>query len=76
MRGALRPGYYADIAIFDYDTIIDRATYEQPSLSPLGIKYVLVNGELTINNGSYTAKKAGRVIRFNQPENADGWLLR
>jgi len=63
-RGALRIGYYADIVVFDYEAILDRATFDQPTLSPLGISYVLVNGEIVINNGGYTPKASGKALRL------------
>jgi N-acyl-D-amino-acid deacylase len=63
-RGLLQPGYYADIVIFDYETIIDRATFDQPTLSPLGIKYVIVNGAVIINDGTYQPQYSGKVLRL------------
>jgi len=61
-RGAIREGLWADVVIFDYDTIQDRATYEQPRLSPDGIDYVLVNGQIVIDHGRHTGARPGKVL--------------
>ena len=61
-RGTIKEGNWADVTIFDYDTIQDRATYEQPLLSPVGIDYVLVNGQVVMENGKHTGARPGRVI--------------
>jgi N-acyl-D-amino-acid deacylase len=62
-RGLLRPGYFADITIFDPKTIIDRATFEEPNQYPVGINYVIVNGQIEVDNGERTPVLAGRVLR-------------
>ncbi|RLE52034.1 MAG: D-aminoacylase [Candidatus Methanomethylicota archaeon] len=62
-RGILRPGFWADIVIFDPDKIIDKATYLEPKQYPEGIKFVLVNGELVIEEGEHTGKLPGKVLR-------------
>lgn len=62
-RGLLREGYFADITIFDPQTIIDRATFEDPNQYPVGINYVIVNGQLEVDNGQRTRALAGRVLR-------------
>jgi len=74
-RGALYPGYFADITILDYDAIIDRATFDQPTLSPLGIQYVIVNGAVVINNGAYQGQYSGRVLRLPSPDQGITWIL-
>jgi N-acyl-D-amino-acid deacylase len=61
-RGVIREGCWADLVIFDYDKIQDRATYEQPLLSPVGIDYVLVNGQVVIEQGKHTGARPGKVI--------------
>jgi N-acyl-D-amino-acid deacylase len=50
-RGFLRPGYAADIVVFDPEEIEDTATYENPFRYPKGIHYVLVNGKLSVGEG-------------------------
>lgn len=61
-RGLLRVGYKADITVFDPDTIIDRATYEDPHQYPEGIVHVIVNGQLTVSQGEHTDAGAGKVL--------------
>ena len=61
-RGSIKEGQWADVTIFDLNTLNDRATYEQPTLYPTGIEYVLVNGAITIERGSHTGARAGRVL--------------
>ena len=62
-RGLLREGYFADIAIFDPKTVIDRATFEEPNQYPVGINYVIVNGQIEVDNGQRTQTNSGRVLR-------------
>jgi N-acyl-D-aspartate/D-glutamate deacylase len=62
-RGELKPGYFADVIVFDPKTFADRSTYGQPTLLATGMKYVLVNGVVTLANGSYTGATAGRVLK-------------
>ena len=61
-RGRLKEGMWADIAIFDANRVIDRATFEEPHQYPVGIQYVIVNGVVTIENDRHTGALAGRVI--------------
>ena len=61
-RGSIKEGQWADVTIFDMNTINDRATYEQPTLFPTGIEYVLVNGAVTIEHGKHTGARAGKVL--------------
>lgn len=62
-RGVLKPGYFADITIFDPQHVIDRATFEMPNQYPQGIEYVLVNGQIAVERGERTPALAGQVIR-------------
>jgi dihydroorotase/N-acyl-D-amino-acid deacylase len=62
-RGVIREGYFADITIFDPKTVIDRATFEEPNQYPVGINFVIVNGQIEVDNGSRTPALAGRVLR-------------
>jgi N-acyl-D-amino-acid deacylase len=62
-RGLLRPGMWADIVVFDPETVIDRATYEDPHNFPDGIPYVIVNGEVAVHDGRYTGALGGRTLR-------------
>jgi N-acyl-D-amino-acid deacylase len=61
-RGFLSVGMVADIAVFDPLTIIDHATYEQPTLASEGVRHVLVNGRLALRDGKATGEKAGSVL--------------
>lgn len=63
-RGLIKEGYFADIVIFNPDTIIDTAIYEDPHKYPVGIEYVIVNGKLTVEKAKHLGTKAGRVITF------------
>jgi N-acyl-D-amino-acid deacylase len=62
-RGALVPGYFADIVVFDPATIMDHATYDEPAQLATGVKQVLVNGRFAIRDGSPTGAATGRVVR-------------
>ena len=62
-RGRLRDGMFADITIFDPRTVIDRATFESPNQHPDGIKYVIVNGQISVDDGKRTPALAGRALR-------------
>jgi N-acyl-D-amino-acid deacylase len=62
-RGLLKPGMYADISVFDPATIIDNSTYEKPSQLASGVKYVMVNGVLTLDDGKFTNAVPGRALR-------------
>lgn len=62
-RGILKEGYFADIVIFDKDKVIDKGTFEDPIQYPEGIEYVIINGQLAIENGEYNKVKAGMVLR-------------
>jgi len=61
-RGVLKSGLIADVTVFDPESVIDRATYEDPRQYPDGISYVIVNGVLTVDQGEYTGALAGRVL--------------
>jgi N-acyl-D-amino-acid deacylase len=62
-RGLIREGYFADITIFDPKTVIDRATFEEPNQYPVGINFVIVNGQIEVDKGQRTPALAGRVLR-------------
>jgi N-acyl-D-amino-acid deacylase len=62
-RGIVAPGMAADLVAFDPDTVIDQATFDEPRRAPLGIPYVLVNGQFVIDDGRRTAAVPGRAIR-------------
>jgi N-acyl-D-amino-acid deacylase len=62
-RGWLRPGYAADVAIFDPDNVQDHATPQQPHWYSTGMVYVLVNGVPVLHDGEHTGATPGRVVR-------------
>ena len=61
-RGILREGLKADIAVFDPDTVRDRATFEQPHQYSEGVSLVVINGQVVFENGSMTAERPGRIL--------------
>ena len=62
-RGLLRCGFYADITIFDMDKIATKATYLDPHQFPIGIKWVIVNGKITVKNETHLGTRAGKILR-------------
>ena len=62
-RGLVRPGFAADLVLFDPDSIADTATYDNPRQVPTGIPYVLVNGVPVIDDGKHTGALAGHSLR-------------
>lgn len=62
-RGLIKENYIADVVIFDPDTIIDCATFEDPHQYPKGIPHVIVNGQSVIQNGKHTGSRPGKVLR-------------
>ena len=62
-RGLLKVGYWADVAVFDAKIVADRATYVNPHQYPVGVPFVIVNGEIVLDNGKHTGALPGRVIR-------------
>ena len=62
-RGLLRPGFAADLVIFDEKTVGDRATYDNPHQFPSGISSVFVNGEIVFSDGAMTNARPGVALR-------------
>jgi N-acyl-D-aspartate/D-glutamate deacylase len=62
-RGLLAPGKFADVIVFDPATVGDRSTYREPTLLATGMKYVLVNGTVAVDDGKATGATAGRALR-------------
>lgn len=62
-RGRIAEGYFADIVIFDFNKIQDKATFTEPHQYPDGIPYVIVNGEIVIANSEHTGSLPGKVIK-------------
>jgi N-acyl-D-amino-acid deacylase len=61
-RGVLRDGAHADLVVFDPATVADRATFADPLLSPVGIRLVVVDGTVVVEEGTVTAARPGRVL--------------
>ncbi len=62
-RGWLRPGFAADIAVFDPNRVEDRSTYEKPHQYAAGVSTVIVNGQVVVDEGEHTGALPGQVIR-------------
>lgn len=61
-RGSIKEGHWADVVVFDLETLDDAATYAEPRATPRGIDYVLVNGAVVIDHGRHTGERPGRVL--------------
>src|SRR3569833_1137110 len=61
-RGLLQPGMFADVVVFDANTVKDESTFEHPHAYSTGFKYVLVNGHLTVDNFKHTGTRNGAIL--------------
>jgi N-acyl-D-amino-acid deacylase len=64
-RGMLKVGWAADVCVFDPDRVIDKATFAEPAVYPEGIRQVVVNGEVVVDEGRHTGRLPGKVLRKN-----------
>jgi N-acyl-D-amino-acid deacylase len=62
-RGRLESGFYADLVVFDPEKIADRATWVDPHQYPVGVEYVIVNGQVVIEHGEHTGRLPGKILR-------------
>ncbi|MBN8846126.1 MAG: amidohydrolase family protein [Sphingomonadales bacterium] len=62
-RGVLREGLRADVTVFDFDRIADKATWQNPTEAAVGVDQVIVNGVLTLDGGHHTGARSGMVLR-------------
>ncbi|MDQ3388405.1 MAG: D-aminoacylase [Gemmatimonadota bacterium] len=62
-RGVVKAGMYADLTLFDADRVCDRATFEDPVQTPVGIEHVIVNGVPVVRGGEVTGARPGRALR-------------
>ncbi len=67
-RGLVREGYFADLAVFDPATVADKATFANSTALSEGVRYVMVNGRFTLDEGRLTAERPGRPLR------GPGWV--
>ena len=70
-RGRIQPGCWADLVLFDPDTVADGATYDEPKTPPTGIRLVMVNGRIALRDGTHTAVGSGRMLRYRRPAYGD-----
>ena len=64
-RGLVKAGYLADLVLFDYEKIQDKATWSDPHHYPEGLPFVLVNGKLVVDEGRITGQLPGKVLKNN-----------
>jgi len=62
-KGIVREGMDADLVIFDPDTVAERSTFQDPHQYPVGLLYVIVNGQVVVDQDRYTGKLAGQVVK-------------
>ena len=65
-RGLIKQGYWADLVLFNPDTVADAATYDEPKKLATGIEAVFVNGKLAYRNGEYTQSGSGQMLRYKR----------
>lgn len=65
-RGRIAEGWWADLVLFDADTIVDTATYDEPKREPVGVSYVVVNGAVVYDaaGGGHTGARPGGLLRY------------
>ena len=62
-RGLLKPGYFADIVVFDSETVLDKGTYADPVQFPVGIGHVFINGQIVVDHSIYRPLPAGKILQ-------------
>ena len=65
-RGRLAAGAFADLVLFDPATVQDLATFDEPKHEPVGIRMVVVNGEVAVDEGRHCGARAGRFLRYRE----------
>jgi N-acyl-D-amino-acid deacylase len=65
-RGRLARGHRADVVVFDPERVIDTATYDDPKQEPIGIDWVIVNGQVAVDHGRHTGAGAGRLLHYGK----------
>ncbi len=69
-RGRIAVGQHADLVVFDPDTVVDTATYDDPKQEPTGIDLVVVNGQITVDHGRHSGAGAGRLLHYRKDTTA------
>jgi N-acyl-D-amino-acid deacylase len=72
-RGEVRPGAWADLTLFNPETVLDLATYDDPHQYSTGIEYVVVNGQIVLARGTLTGKRPGHMLYGPAHPNAQTW---
>ena len=62
-KGVVRQGMDADLVVFNPDTIAERSSFQDPHQYPVGLPYVILNGQVVVDQGRYTGTLAGTVVR-------------
>jgi N-acyl-D-amino-acid deacylase len=65
-RGTIKPGFWADLLLFRPEEVIDRATYDEPKVEPVGIELVVVNGAVAYRGGEHTGVGSGQMLRYRR----------
>jgi N-acyl-D-amino-acid deacylase len=65
-RGRIAPGMKADLVVFDPETVVDRSTIKDPTAAPVGIPWVVVNGQIALEEGRPTTARSGRILRATE----------
>ncbi len=65
-RGRVAPGLHADLVVFDPETIIDTATYDEPKQTPVGVPLVVVNGKVAWRDGAHAGSGSGQMLRYRR----------
>lgn len=75
-RGLVKEGFRADLVLFDPETIIDMATYANPKQPARGIRFVLVNGVIAVDEGAANGARAGKTVRLRSESELNEWVVR
>ena len=65
-RGQVKEGFWADLVMFDPDTVQDDAPYDKPKTQPTGISLVVVNGDIGMQQGIQTKLRSGKMLRYQR----------